>query len=146
MIGRKLRYLGMTERKGETSMSAQKTVLPAAVFLLRLAILILVIVGIYRIGAYTYAYCYSIVSDAAVDEAPGRDVSVNVTSDMSAKSVARLLEKKGLVEDATVFRLQLKANDYDDKLKPGSYILNTSMKPREMMKILAGEEQKEEEE
>jgi UPF0755 protein len=146
MIGRKLRYLGMTEHKRRnTSMNAQKTVLSAAIFLLRLAITILIIVGIYRIGAYTYAYCYSIVSDAAVEAAPGRDVSVNVTSDMSAKSVARLLEKKGLVEDATVFRLQLKANDYDDKLKPGNYILNTSMKPKEMMKILAGEEEEEEE-
>lgn len=127
-------------------MKSQKTMLAVGLFLLRLAIFILVLVGIYRVGEYAYTYCYSIVSDAAAEEAPGRDVAVNLTSDMTAKNVAQLLEKKGLVKDAKIFRLQLKANDYDDKLKPGSYVLNTSMSPKEMMKIMAGETEQEEEE
>lgn len=127
-------------------MKAQKAMLSVSLFIFRLAIIILVIVGIYRIGEYAYAYCYSIVSDAAVDEAPGRDVRVSLTSDMSAKNVAELLEKKGLVEDARIFQIQLKVNDYEDLLKPGSYVLNTSMAPREMMRVMAGETEDEEEE
>lgn len=127
-------------------MNAQKAMLSIGLFILRLAIVILVIVGIYRVGEYSYAYCYSIVSDAAVDEAPGRDVGVNLTGDMSSREVARLLEKKGLVEDAKIFQLQLKVNDYEDALKPGNYVLNTSMTPKEMMKIMAGEAEEEEKE
>lgn len=126
-------------------MNAQKTMMSAALFILRLAILILVIVGIYRVGEYSYAYCYSIVSDAAVDEEPGRDISVSLTNDMSAKEVARLLEKKGLVKDADIFRLQLKVNDYEEKLKQGKYVLNTSMTPKEMMAVMAGESEEEDE-
>ena len=120
--------------------------LSLGLFLFRLALLILVVVGIFKVGEYAYTYCYSIVSDAAVDEEPGRDVSISVTSDMSAGKVAKLLEKKGLVESADVFKIQMKVSGYEDKIQPGKYVLNTSMRPREMLKLLAGEETEEDEE
>lgn len=125
-------------------MKTQKAMLSAGIAILRLAIFILVIVGIYRIGETSYRYCYSIVSDVAVDEEPGRDVRVTVTSGMKSKELASLLERKGLVEDADIFVFQLKVNRYDDRLKPGDYVLNTSMTPREMMKRMAGEYEEEE--
>ena len=120
--------------------------LSLGLFLLRLALLILVVVGIFKVGEYAYTYCYSVVSDTAAEEEPGRDVSVSVTSDMSAGKVAKLLERKGLVESADVFKIQMKVTGYEDKIQPGKYVLNTSMRPREMLKILAGEETEEDEE
>ena len=120
--------------------------LSLGLFLLRLALLILVVAGVFKIGEYAYTYCYSIVSDAAVDEEPGRDVSISVTPDMSAGKVAKLLEKKGLVESADVFKIQMKVSGYEDKIQPGKYVLNTSMRPREMLKILSGEDVEEDEE
>ena len=86
------------------------------------------------------------VSDTAAEEEPGRDVSVSVTSDMSAGKVAKFLERKGLVKSADVFKIQMKVTGYEDKIQPGKYVLNTSMRPREMLKILAGEETEEDEE
>lgn len=120
--------------------------LSLGLFLLRLALLILVVVGIFKVGEYAYTYCYSVVSDTAAEEEPGRDVSVSVTSDMSAGKVAKLLERKGLVKSADVFKIQMKITGYEDKIQPGKYVLNTSMRPREMLKILAGEETEEDEE
>ena len=120
--------------------------LSLGLFLLRLALLILVVVGIFKVGEYAYTYCYSVVSDTAAEEEPGRDVSVSVTSDMSAGKVAKLLERKGLVKSADVFKIQMKVTGYEDKIQPGKYLLNTSMRPREMLKILAGEETEEDEE
>lgn len=120
--------------------------LSLGLFLLRLALLILVVVGIFKVGEYAYTYCYSVVSDTAAEEEPGRDVSVSVTSDMSAGKVAKLLEQKGLVKSADVFKIQMKVTGYEDKIQPGKYVLNTSMRPREMLKILAGEETEEDEE
>lgn len=125
-------------------MKAEKVMLSAGMFLLRTAVLVLVIAGIWRLGEFTYTYAYGVVSDAAVDPEPGRDVSVMLTSDMDAKDAAKLLEMKGLVEDKTIFWLQMKLAGYEDKLKPGQYDLNTSMTPRAMMKIMAGEEETEE--
>lgn len=120
--------------------------LSLGLFLLRLALLILVVVGIFKVGEYAYTYCYSVVSDTAAEEEPGRDVSVSVTSDMSAGKVAKLLERKGLVKSADVFKIQMKVTGYEEKIQPGKYVLNTSMRPREMLKILAGEETEEDEE
>ena len=120
--------------------------LSLGLFLLRLALLILVVVGIFKVGEYAYTYCYSVVSDTAAEEEPGRDVSVSVTSDMSAGKVAKLLERKGLVKSADVFKIQMKVTGYEDKIQPGEYVLNMSMRPREMLKILAGEETEEDEE
>ncbi len=120
--------------------------LSLGLFLLRLALLILVVVGIFKVGEYAYTYCYSVVSDTAAEEEPGRDVSVSVTSDMSAGKVAKLLERKGLVKSADVFKIQMKVTGYEDKIQPGKYVLNTSMRPREMLKILAGEKTEEDEE
>lgn len=120
--------------------------LSLGLFLLRLALLILVVVGIFKVGEYAYTYCYSVVSDTAAEEEPGRDVSVSVTSDMSAGKVAKLLERKGLVKSADVFKIQMKVTGYEDKIQPGKYVLNTSMRPGEMLKILAGEETEEDEE
>lgn len=127
-------------------MNAQKAMLSAGLFILRLAILILVIAGIFKIGETSYLYCYSIVSDVAVDKEPGRDISVTLTGDMGTKETARLLERKGLIKDADIFRIQLKVNGYEEKLKPGAYVLNTSMTPKEMMKAMAGEAGEGEEE
>ena len=53
------------------------------------------------------------VSDTAAEEEPGRDVSVSVTSDMSAGKVAKLLERKGLVKSADVFKIQMKVTGYE---------------------------------
>ena len=51
-----------------------------------------------------------------------------------------------MITDSRTFQIQLKLTGYDDKLKPGTYELNTSMAPRRIMKILAGEEKIEEDE
>lgn len=127
-------------------MKTQKAMLSAGLFVLRLAIVILVIAGIYKIGEYAYIYGYSIVSDGAMEEEPGRDISVTVSENMDAKEIARLLERKGLISDETIFRIQLKLNKSEDKLKPGSYILNTSMTVKEIIQTLSEETEEAEEE
>lgn len=127
-------------------MNIQKVMLSAGLFVLRLAIVILVAAGIYRLGEYAYTCGYSIVSDAAAEPGPGRDMRVVLTGDMTVKETAQLLERRGLINDADIFRIQLKVNRYEDKIKPGEYILNTSMTPKELMKELAGEGEEEEEE
>lgn len=127
-------------------MKAEKMMLSAGLFILRLAILILVIAGVCKVGIYTYQYCYAVVSDAPAEAEPGRDVTVTVQENMDGRKLAVLLERKGLVTDGQIFRIQLKVNGYEDKLKAGEYVLNSSMPPTEMMKILSGEAAEEGEE
>lgn len=127
-------------------MNVQKAMLSVGMFLLRLSIVILLIVGIYKLGEYAYTCGYSIMADTAAEPDPGRNMRVTLDSDMTAKDISLLLEQKGLIRDANIFQVQLKINRYEDRLEPGEYILNTSMTPKELMHALAGEIEDEDEE
>ena len=127
-------------------MNVQKAMLSIGLFLLRCSIVILVIVGIYKLGEYAYTCGYSIVADTAAEPEPGRDMRIALTDDMTTQEVAQLLERRGLVRDADIFWIQLKINKYEDRWRSGEYVLNTSMTPEELMRALAGELEEEEEE
>lgn len=127
-------------------MKTQKVALSAGLFVLRVAIVAVIAAGIWRLGEYAYTYGYSIVSDAAMEPKPGRDMRVVLSGDMTVKETAQLLERRGLIADADIFRIQLKVNRYEERLRPGEYILNTSMTPEELMQVLSGESEEEDEE
>lgn len=127
-------------------MDGQKIILSLGLFIMRLAIGVFVIAGFYYVGVHAYNYGYSVVSDVAMERAPGREVSISLAGSMTEEDTAKYLERTGLVKDAEIFRLQLKLNKYDNKLKPGEYVLNTSMTPKEIMAVLAGEAGDEDEE
>lgn len=127
-------------------MKTQKAALSAGLFVLRVAIVAVIAAGIWRLGEYAYTYGYSIVSDAAMEPKPGRDMRVVLSGDMTVKETAQLLERRGLIADADIFRIQLKVNRYEERLRPGEYILNTSMTPEELMQVLSGESEVEDEE
>lgn len=120
-------------------MKSQNMMLSVAVVLLRIAVFTYLVLAIWDLGEISYSYCYRVIVQTAMEKEPGRDISISYTKNMDIKELALLLEKKGLVEDATIFQWQLKVNKYDKKLESGSYILNTSMTPEQMMQILAGE-------
>ncbi|MDE6961445.1 MAG: hypothetical protein K2P27_11375 [Lachnospiraceae bacterium] len=126
-------------------MNVQKAIVAIGLFFFRLLLVILVIMGIYKLGEYSYTYGYSIVSNVAMEPKPGRDMSIVLTENMDTKELASLLERRGLIEDEIIFRIQMKINKCEDKLEPGDYVLNTSMTPKEMIKVLSGETQEEEE-
>lgn len=100
---------------------------------------LLVVVGLVELGSYCYDFGYRVFTEAPVDAAPGRDVVVSVTSDMSEHDIGEMLKDEGLVRDANLFFAQLKLSAYSGKLKPGVYTLNTSMATRDMLVVMAAE-------
>lgn len=102
-------------------------------------VMLLVIVGLVELGSYCYEFGYRVFTESPVDETPGRDVVVSVTSDMSEYEIGEMLEDEGLVRDAKLFFAQLKLSAYSGKLKPGVYTLNTSMEARDMLVVMAAE-------
>ena len=118
-------------------MNTRKAVLCVGSICLRAAVFILICLGLISLGRVTYRYTHAVFSEEAFEEEPGRTVRVNISEDISAKRLAEVLEKNGLIEDAGVFKVQMKMADFQDTVKAGSYELNTSMTPREMFKILS---------
>lgn len=106
-------------------------------------VILLVVYATIHLSKTGYDYGYRLFTETAVDEAPGKDVLVQVKPDMSNKQVAQMLEDKGLVRDSKLFYLQLKLSAYSHSIAPGVYTLNTSMTPKELMIAMSPEESTE---
>ncbi len=99
-------------------------------------VLLLVVVGLIELGTFCYNFGYRVFTEEAVAEAPGEDVVVQITADMSEHEIGKLLKEQGLIRDDKLFYAQLKLSAYSDKLLPGIYTLNTSMTGKEMIVVM----------
>lgn len=104
-------------------------------------VILLVIVGLVELGTFCYDFGYRVFTETPVDAAPGKEVIVQVTTDMSEREIGKMLEEKGLVRDGSLFLAQLKLSAYSGELVPGIYTLNTSMTGKEMIVIMATEQE-----
>ncbi len=98
---------------------------------------LLVIIGLVRLGTFCYDFGYRVFTEEPVADAPGTDVNVRITEDMSEMDIGKLLEEKGLVRNGKLFYAQLKLSAYSGDLLPGEYTLNTSMEAKDMMAVMA---------
>ena len=118
-------------------MNTRKAAMQAGSICLKVAIFVVIVLGIVYLGQTTYRYTHAVFSDEAYETAPGKNATVKIPADISAKDLADILEENGLIEDAVIFRYQMKMADFGDTVKAGEYELNSSMSPSEMMKILS---------
>ena len=122
-------------------MRSSKIVLKIVKAMFSLLIVVLIAVGLLRAGVWAYGFGYRVFTESPVESAPGTDKSVMISEDMSAKDMGNKLKEKGLIRDANLFVAQLKLSSYADEIKVGTYTLNTSMTAKEMMQIMAAEEE-----
>lgn len=127
-------------------MNTKNVVLAVFSTIVKVVLVVLVLMFIYKAAVKAYDFGYAIFEDKPVAEAPGRDVTISITEGKTAKEIGEILESKGLIPDATIFYLQNLLSSYKDELQPGMYTLNTSMTPTEMMEIMSAKEESEEEE
>ena len=106
---------------------------------LKLLFLVALVFLVSSWGKNAYDFGYSVFAQEAVSRPPGKDVAVTLDEGMTGYELAKLLESKGLVKDANVFYIQLALSKEKNNLKKGSYLLNTSMTPEEMLKVLSGQ-------
>ncbi len=114
---------------------------------LSVVVTLILIFLLYRVGLYSYGFGYRVFTEKPVaSEENAKDKVVQITSDMGAKDIGDLLERKELISDANLFVVQLMLSAYRGEIKPGTYTLSTSMTAREMMQIMSAEEEPETEE
>ena len=86
----------------------------------------------------SYVFGYSIFNEQPIASEPGQDVLVEIPEGASTRDIADILVKNDLVESRWIFIAQERLSSYHGQLQSGTYLLNTSEKPTEMMRILAG--------
>lgn len=97
------------------------------------------VVVVVMFGTKAYTFGNNIFNEKSVDTVDNaKVVEVTIADGVTAKKLASQLYEKGLISDEKIFYFQVKLSDYKDKVKAGTYSLNTGMKPTDMMKILAG--------
>lgn len=121
-------------------MSTRKAAMRVVSICLKVAIFVLIVLGIVYLGQRTFRYTHAVFSDAAMEEAPGTTIKIRISEEVKAKKLANFLEEKGVVENAETFRVQMKYHGFKGNVKPGVYELNTSMPPSEIIRILSGEQ------
>lgn len=120
-------------------MNLNKVVFKIVSVSLTILVLLLIVIGLVRLGTFCYEFGYRVFTEAPMEEKPGTDVTVIITSGMSEREIGDTLKEKGLIRDSLLFMAQLKTSAYSGKLKAGTYELNTSMKAKEMMAVMAAE-------
>ncbi len=102
--------------------------------------IVLVVVAamfIYKYAVIAYDYGYRIFSEQPMTSGEGRKVEVPITEDMDVKEIGQVLENKGLIRDANLFRMQERLSENHGKIQPGLYELSTSMTAEEMITVMS---------
>lgn len=124
-------------------MKSKTTALHLMGFILNILMMVLVVFVVIQLASVAYNLGYRVFTEPAMDESLGRDVMVEVDQNMSDWDLGIELEEKGLVENHLLFTIQLKLSSYKKDIKPGLYTLNTSMTAKELMQVMAKEENEE---
>ena len=120
-------------------MKKQNTVYSVLFRITRLLMAVIIIMLIYMASLKAYDFGYRIFSERPVSMAPGKDITVEIKSGMSTDVICDLLEEKGVIRDALIFKIQNRFSHYYGDFQAGTYTLNNSMDNEEIMAILSGE-------
>ena len=118
-------------------MSKNKAVFRFVSVSFSMLVLLIVFIGVFKASTFCYDFGYRIFSEPSVAVAPGTDVVVQIDKDDSAFDIGEKLEEKGLIRDSELYVAQYYLSAYVDKLLPGTYTLNTSMKTTEMLVVMS---------
>lgn len=117
-------------------MKVRDIVLTVCETILKIAIVVVIGIFIYRGALIAYDYGYRIFEEAPMSEGEGREVVITIPEGMSAQEMGELLYKKGLIRDEKLFRIQYFLSEYKKDLLPGTYTLRTNMTVEEMLKAM----------
>ena len=102
-------------------------------------VVIIAVAVIYFIGSKGFAFGAKVFDEQAVDtQEHARQVEVTLPVNITDSKLTDILYDKGLIEDKLIFKVQLALSEYKGKCKAGTYTVDTSMKPTQILAVLCG--------
>lgn len=124
-------------RKNRSSLENWASGIVGGIFNIVLVVVILMV--IYRFSVSAYQYGIRIFGEPPMSEAPGVEVTVEITDGMDFDGIAQQFYDKGLIRDKNLFKLQEYLSNYTkDGFVEGTYTVTTAMTAEEMMDIIGG--------
>ncbi|MBR2189239.1 MAG: aminodeoxychorismate lyase [Eubacterium sp.] len=108
--------------------------------LIKILLIVCIAIALILLSRRAYRLGYQVFYQQPVDKGDGREITINITADMSVTDIGEMLKNAGLLEEEpVVFRLQELLSDYHNKIVPGTYTLRTGMTADEMLRVISGE-------
>lgn len=126
-------------------MNSKRIVLTVVSTTIKLVVTIVVVIFLYRGAMLAYDYGYRIFAEGSVSPGVGRTITVYIPEGSGPSEIGEILQNNGLIRDSKLFILQNMVSAHRNDLKAGVYELNTSQTAFEMMDIIAGQVEEEEE-
>ncbi len=103
---------------------------------------VLVIFVVVRASKYVYTAAYQIFGSVSVTQGEGHKEKITVADGESTMTVAKKLEKKGLIADKYTFYIRSKLTK--QYMQPGTYTVSSSMDYDKIFSVLSGKESEDE--
>lgn len=120
--------------KPATAQTAAKLTNLLLKLLLNIVFYLFIIFVIMEASKTAYKFTYQIFGQETLEQAPGRDVEIQIKKGESSINVASKLELNKIIENKYSFYVKAKIMDY--VIMPGTYTLNTSMTYDEIFSVI----------
>jgi len=120
--------------------SVKNVIQSVIVALIGIIIFAVCLAVVFEVGKIGYNFGYNVFNEKPVSSGLGKNVVVNLNKDMTSSDISKYMADNGLVEDKNVFYVQILLSDYKDKYVPGKYLLNTNMKPTQILETICSGE------
>ena len=126
-------------------MKAGHLIAAAIEMVIKVVVIAAAIIFIFRGATGAYEFGYRVFADEPMSVTGGRTITVGISEAMKIKDIAKMLEEKGLIEDANLFIVQELLSAHHNEIVPGIYALSTSMTAQEMIAVMSAPSGEEEE-
>ena len=104
----------------------------------RVAMWVIIIYFVIKGATRCYNLGYRVFTEEPIaSEGYGKEVTVEIPMDFSAKELGELFESKGLSRDKILFALQYYASEYREGVRGGTYTFSTEQTAEEMFEQIA---------
>ena len=128
---------GKTEKGNATALFIIRGIL---IFVLNLIFYVIIILGTVQVCRYTYSFAGEVFGDVMAEPPPGQDRTFVIEEADDSLTIAKNLEREGIVSNAYSFYIRLRFSQSEKTIiASGTYELNTSMTYKEILeKIIKG--------
>ena len=126
-------------------MKAGHLIAAAIEMVIKVVVIAAAIIFIFRGATGAYEFGSRVFADEPMSVTGGRTITVGISEAMKIKDIAKMLEEKGLIEDANLFIVQELLSAHHNEIVPGIYDLSTSMTAQEMIAVMSAPSGEEEE-
>lgn len=107
--------------------------------IIKIAALVFIVSFVFKTATAAYEYGFRVFAEEPMEAGEGRTISVSIGGADSAREVGEMLQERGLIRDANLFRIQELLSEHHGKIQPGIYDLSTSMTAQDMLAVIAVE-------